>query len=873
MITTNEIRKIYLDFFKSIGHTLVPSDSLVPKDDPTLLFTGAGMNQFKENFMGIKKDLKRVTTCQKCLRTADLDRVGKTAGHHTFFEMLGNFSFGDYFKKETIVWAWELLTKNFKIPAEKLWVSVYRKDDEAYKVWKEVVKIEGKKIVCLGEKENFWPSNAPSDGPDGPCGPCSEIFFDQGKDIGCQKPDCSPACDCGRFVEIWNLVFTQFNRKEGGLLEPLPQKNIDTGMGLERIAACLQGVKTNFEIDIFVPIIEAIKKELNIKKAESKENVSHLKAIADHIRAVVFAISDGVIPSNEERGYVIRRLIREAIIHSQALGNSNPFLYKIVDLISRLMQEPYAQLEQDKTHISQIVLSEEEQFLEIQRIRIPDFENILLDLKKENKFIVPGDILFTYYDTYGLPMESMAASAAKIDKNYKLDFEGFNRDLEKQKERSRKKSAMAGNIFAETFKQKIKTLNLTTEFLGYTTKENQAKILAILPSEEIPSQVYLILDKTPFYAESGGQIGDKGIIRSVKNSDCFVEVKETFWVDKAIVHWGLLFGQLQSNEMVLAIVDEKEKWRREKIAGNHTATHLLRAALRKVLGNEIKQAGSLVSDERFRFDFTYPKKLEEKEIKQVEDLVNQYIQKASEVKTDIMDLEIAKISGATALFNEKYEPKVRVVGIDDYSKELCGGTHVKNTSEIKKFKIISEGSVAAGIRRIEAVTADMADQIGQETIRGKKEAEEKMRQEKILKEQKKKTDTEILHSFKLSLKNLEPVSLGDINYLIQKINEADLELLRKIVDLAKEKIKSGVLLFASVCQEKVFMVCWVSDDLVKRGVSASEIIKEVSQIAGGSGGGRPNLASAGINNPGKLDMALKELPNILKNQMNPKLME
>ena len=534
-MTTDEIRQLFLEFFKSKGHTVVPSDSLVPKDDPTVLFTGAGMNQFKEKFLGRNVTYRRATTCQKCLRTGDLDNVGRTSSHHTFFEMLGNFSFGDYFKKEAILWAWEFFTKNLKIYPDRLWASVYKDDEEAYGIWKDIIKIPDDRIIRFGEKDNFWPSEAPTKGPNGPCGPCSEVFYDYGKDAGCLKPGCTPACDCGRFVEVWNMVFTQYDRQPNSKLKPLPANNIDTGMGLERLASVMQGVKTNFEIDIFVPIIKEIEKLSNIRKQISRAKVN---AIADHIRAVTFMIADGVMPSNEERGYVARKLIRRAASHGRDIGISGSFLYKLVTSVTDVMRSQYPEILEKRDDVAGVVKKEEEAFLFVIENQLPKVEGVFEKMKAQKDAVKIAECAFSFYDTYGMPYEMLQETAERH--GLKIDEKLFESFLEKQRKLSRQKTKLRGEIFSETFAKKIEALGLRTEFLGYDNVHSEAKVLAVLGEGEV------ILDKTPFYGESGGQAGDWGRIETKSGA---MEVEDAKKIGPTIVHIGkMLKGTISKGD-------------------------------------------------------------------------------------------------------------------------------------------------------------------------------------------------------------------------------------------------------------------------------------------------------------------------------------
>jgi alanyl-tRNA synthetase len=855
------LRDKFLDFFKNKDHKIISSDSLVPKDDPTVLFTPAGMNQFKKEFLSPKPKLKRVATCQRCLRTDDLDKVGKTAYHHTFFEMLGNFSFGDYFKKEAIIFAWEFLTEVLKIKEDRLWVSVYEEDEESFNIWKEIIKIPISKIVKLDDRSNFWPSEAKKKGPDGPCGPCSEIFFDWGPDYGCRRASCNPSCNCGRFVEVWNLVFTQFNRRSPGILEPLPKKNIDTGMGLERLASVMQGVDTNFKTDLFLPIIEEITTDLNIDIDKFKENIY---AVADHIRAITFAIYDGVMPSNEERGYVVRKLIRKSTMHLKKLKINKPFLYKLVGLVAQTMEKPYPELLLRRENISQIVLNEEKNFLSIiqssESIFAKEFEDFLKGKQDEEE---AGKIAFRLYDTYGIPLELSQDFALR--KGFRISEEIFNRMLISQRQLSQKKSVLERKIFStKTFYTKIKP----TEFLGYSLLETKAKVLRV---EKNDNNFEIILDRTVFYPESGGQIADTGTIEKAKT---IFEVLDTQKRDSVIVHIGRFkSGSFKEKDTVLAKIDQK---RRLSIARNHTATHLLQSALRKVLGEHVQQQGSYVADQYLRFDFTHFKPLSNDEIKRVEELVNAYILNNDRVIKEEMTLEKAKKLKALAFFEEKYEKKVRVISIGDYSKELCAGTHLDFTAPIGLFKITSFSSIAQGIKRIEAVTGEYAYKMIREQsdlIRDISELlktdskgiipqiEKKIRQIKELESCLDNLHLDYIRSFQDTIVS-HAEEIKGVKIVFKFIPNIRAEILRKAIDLIKEKNTNVVVLLVTILEENIFMVLGISKELTQRGLDAAQIIRELASSVGGSGGGRADFAQGSgpqIRNKDNLYPKLKEI--------------
>ncbi len=845
-----EIRNKYLDFFKSKAHTLIPSDSLVPAGDKSLFFTSAGMAQFKNEFMGHIKDFTRVTTCQKCMRTGDLENVGKTAYHHTFFEMLGNFSFGDYFKDEAITWAWEFLIDVLKVPETKLWASVYEEDDEAYNIWKDKIRIPEKRIVKLGQKDNFWPSEAKDKGPNGPCGPCSEIFYDYGKEAGCGDEGCSLACSCGRFVEVWNLVFTQFERRDGGALIPLPNKNIDTGMGIERLCAVMQGVRNNFETDIFSNIIEAIILEAGIDgqslglgdgpKPAKQDRKSDIYKIADHIRAVTFAIADGVAPSNEERGYVIRSLIRRAMMCAKRIGVEKPFLYKLVYAVASSMQEPYPELMKEHNDIAAVVKTEEERFLKTLENGISIVEGALNLLSDGGLKKMSGDMVFELYDTHGIPLEIIKDTASA--QGYDIDEAGFNNLMQIQRETSRKSSKMQGEIFATGL------IKAKTEFIGYDTFESSANVIemidkngkSIKEADVSTGLVEIILDRSVFYGESGGQVGDKG---KISKSDAEVIINKAGKVQDAIVLIGKIAkGGIRVGDQVKAEIDIDY---RLAIARNHTATHLLQKALRKVLGEHVKQQGSLVTADRLRFDFTHSKALTDDELDRVEETVNKDIEDNHNVKVEEASLQDARSSGALAFFGDKYDQKVRVVHAGTDSRELCGGTHLKNTLDIELFRIAHEGSVASGIRRIEACTAGKAREWEAEH---KKKEQDK---ERILQEKKQEKLFE-----KKRLKELEGLvdkiiedswDMQDVKLIIKCIDNQNMGVLKHLSDIIRNKFKQGYLLFfVSSQQGKASTILSLSDSLNKRGLDAPTLLSEILKPFDGKAGGRPNMAQGGI---------------------------
>ena len=867
---TNVIRRKYLSFFEKKGHSIFPSDSLVPEDDPTLLFTGAGMNQFKDMFLGKGKlDVKRATTCQKCIRTGDIENVGRTPMHHTFFEMLGNFSFGDYFKLEAIEMAWEFMLNEMKLPEERLSVSVYLDDEESYDIWLKKIGVPKDKIYRFGEKENFWPANAPSDGPNGPCGPCSEIFYDRGEDIGCGRKECAPDCDCGRFVEVWNLVFTQFDRRDGGVLVPLPNKNVDTGMGLERMASVMQDVGTNFEIDIFKPIIQNISEITEVKYDNRTENGKLMNRIADHIRAIIFCISDGVLPGNEGRGYVERRLLRRAVRDGLKLGKEDCFLYKLVPIIADVMHEAYPEIKQRRENIARIIKNEEERFHETLFMGNKRLDELMEALRKGGEKTLSGQDAFQLYDTFGFPFE-MTKSILE-NSGLTVDENGFEDEMHMQRERARSSTQMTGNIFDEGPIGKIKETTKETIFLGYENCETESKVIGLIMNEQLVNSaeagqdIHIVLDQTPFYAEAGGQVGDVGIIQT-KNGR--VEISNAKKSNDIIVHIGkVVEGKIKTNENVTCVID---KGRRSAIKRNHSATHLLHYTLRQVVGQHAEQSGSLVAPERLRFDFHHFEGIRKDEIARIEELINDRIMENVPVITAEMTLNEARNAGATALFGEKYGENVRVVNIGDYSRELCAGTHVSNTGEIGLFKIISESSIAAGIRRIEAVTGNEAlaritqkektlDRLcavldAQENMAIQR-AEELILQIKDFKKDVQKAKKEGARKISSDLiANAREIS--GVKIVTEVIEGVDIGDLRKTVDSLKESLGSVAIILGTTEDGKVTLIASISNDLVKKGLHAGNIAREIAKVVGGGGGGRADMAQAGGQLPDKINEAI-----------------
>ncbi|MBI5057250.1 MAG: alanine--tRNA ligase [Nitrospirae bacterium] len=868
---SKKIRQLFLDFFKEKGHEIVSSSPLLPKDDPTLLFTNAGMVQFKSVFLGEEsRPYKRAVTVQKCLRAGgkhnDLENVGRTARHHTFFEMLGNFSFGDYFKKEAAAWAWELLTERFKLPADKLYITVYEKDDEAAEIWKDHVGIPAKMIYRLGEKDNFWQM-----GDTGPCGPCSEILIDQGPEMGCGKSTCTVGCDCDRYLEIWNLVFMQYNRDSSGKLTPLPRPSIDTGMGLERLSAVLQGKHNNFDSDLFMPIIKTVEKISGKKYGiDPVTNVS-MRVIADHIRSAAFVISEGLFPSNEGRGYVLRRIIRRAARHGFMLGIQEPFLCNLLDTVFETMSGPYPEILENTERSKKILKLEEERFAHTLSSGMDILNKLMGDLKSSGKDTIPGAELFKLYDTFGFPID-LAQDIAE-DNKLRIDLKAFNDEMEVQKTRAR--ASWVGEEEVTGVYREIKKQSGPTQFLGYETLRSDSVVTAIIKNGALSDEARegeeaeIILDKTPFYGESGGQVGDKGIIKA---DGLKIDVLDTKKFSDILIHNTVVRkGIIRKGMTVSAAVDAD---RRRAIMRNHTATHLLQSALRAVLGDHIKQAGSLVAPDRLRFDFTHFYAMEEREREEVEEIINEKILENLTVEKSTTTLDDAISKGVTALFGEKYGETVRVIKAGDFSAELCGGTHCDSTGEIGPFKIISEGSVAAGIRRIEAVTGLQSIEfykIREKELRKAaallKVPEQKVseRVEKIisdLKQNEKELDKFKQKSVKGKVEGIleRAVSIDNIKVLSHRIDGFDMKGLRDLADGLKNKIGSGIILLASALDGQAFYVSAVTKDLTPR-FNAGEILKAVT---GGKGGGRADMAQGGTKDVEAIDKAVGAVVEIIK---------
>lgn len=873
----NEIRKKYLDFFQEKGHLKMNSFSLVPQNDKSLLLINSGMAPLKPFFTGQQiPPNKRVTTCQKCIRTGDIENVGKTARHGTFFEMLGNFSFGDYFKEEAIPWAWEFFTRVLQLPEDRLYVSVYQDDDEAFEIWNKKVGIPEKKIVRLGKEDNFWEHGT------GPCGPCSEIYFDKGEQYGCDNPNCYVGCDCDRYMEIWNLVFTQFNREEDGTYSNLANPNIDTGMGLERIATVMQGVNSIFDVDTIKAIRDKVCELSNTKYGEDKKKDISIRVITDHIRSVTFMTADGVLPSNEGRGYVLRRLLRRAARHGKILGINDLFLTDLSKIVIETSKDAYPELEEKKDYINKILTVEEERFYATIDTGMELLKQKISELKSSNTKKLKGEDAFKLYDTYGFPFDLMKEILE--EENMTIDEESFLKEMENQKNKAR--SAREEDTYMgaeETIFHKLDPA-MKSEFLGYDSNNlKDSKVLAIVCEENIVDtakegdKIVIVVDKTPFYAEMGGQVGDKG---TIQNDNVLIEISDcTNFGGNKILHHGIVKkGQVRVNDSVILKIDEDE---RLSIARNHTATHILHKALKEILGNHIEQAGSLVSKNRLRFDFTHFEALTKEDLSKIEKAVNSHILKGLDVCIKETDIETAKREGATALFGEKYGDIVRVINIGGYSIELCGGTHLKNSAQIGSFKIVSESGVAAGVRRIEAVTGfgalDFYDE--RENIilniceNLKANPKNVVAKSLSITEENRKLLKEIesLKS-KLSSGLLDEIlnqkeTINGVDVLLTKVSNMDMDTLRNMGDKIKEKLSDYAILLASDNDGKVNFIAMCSDSVIKANIKAGDIVKTAATICGGGGGGRPNMAQAGGKDPSKIDEAIKCALDFIKEKL------
>ncbi len=871
------IREKFLQYFRDHGHEVVKSSSLVPKDDPTLLFTNAGMVPFKNLFLGLeKRGYTRAASSQKCVRAGgkhnDLDEVGYTNRHHTFFEMLGNFSFGDYFKEGAIEMAWELLTVGYGLPEDKLCVSIYTDDDQAFKIWNEHIGVPHERISRFGEEDNFW-----SMGDTGPCGPCSEVYIDQGPEVGCGKSTCKVGCDCDRYLELWNLVFMQYNRDADGTLTPLPKQNIDTGMGLERLASVLQGVYSNYDTDLFSDIIKLIEELAGSRYGQDAKSDISFKVLADHCRAAAFLIADGIMPSNEGRGYVLRRVIRRALRYGQILGIKGAFLHRLTDTVVEVMGPDYPELQQSRRFVDEVVINEEKRFEDTLFHGVSVLKDEIDGLRTKRQSIIPGGLVFRLYDTYGFPPDLVEDIAR--DEDLTVDLAGFDQAMAEQRAASQRSWRGSGEEEIPGIYRRLDASGVECQFLGYETLMAQAKVISLLQDgKEVDSaragdQVEIILDQTPFYGEAGGQIGDTGWIAS---DSCRVEIEDTLrYPANLIIHKGkLVEGVLSPGNTVNAMVDEK---RRNSIAHNHTATHVLQAALRQTLGEHVKQAGSFVGPERMRFDFTHFAQITPERLKEIEMLVNLNIQKNLPVTTRIMPRDEAFELDAIALFEERYGDQVRVLTIGDgLSQELCGGTHVRSTGEIGVFFLVSEGAVASGIRRIEGLTGEGAIREIQKEVDNLKAVSGLLkttpdqlvtRVEHFIDIQKQKErEIESLKA-RLATKQSEDIittarEVNGVKVISQEVAADNPKDLRDFGDHLRDKLESGIIVLGARDKDKVFLQCRITPDLLTR-FNAGNIIKELSALVGGRGGGRKDMAEGGGTKVSELKKALSKVYDII----------
>jgi alanyl-tRNA synthetase len=877
-----EVRNKFLEYFQKQSHRLVKSSSLVPRNDPTLLFTNAGMVQFKDVFLGLdKRDYRRAATVQKCVRAGgkhnDLENVGRTARHHTFFEMLGNFSFGDYFKEKAIEFGWELLTVDLGLPPQKLYATIYQDDEEAFKLWQKIAGLPADRIVRLGEKDNFWAM-----GPTGPCGPCSEIVIDQGPQMSCGRPQCAVGCDCDRYLELWNLVFMQYNQDAGGNRTPLPKPSIDTGAGLERITAVKQGVTSNFETDLLFPIIKFIQELAEKKYGQDEKADISMRVIADHARATAFLITDGVLPSNEWRGYVLRRILRRGLRHGKLLGIHEPFMFRVTGVVTDLFASVYPELKESRDYVAKITRNEEERFSYTLEQGLRLLDDLIAEEKAKGKNVLSGDEAFKLYDTFGFPLD--LTQDLVREKDFSVDLEGFDKAMEAQKELARSTWKGHGEMGSQELYMKVLEEFGGTRFVGYETTEAEGVVQAIVKGRDLVKtaragdEVELVLDQTPFYGESGGQVGDEGIIHGPQGK---AAVHNTQWAGQLLAHQAkILEGTFSKSDLVKAAVSPQ---RRKNITLNHTATHLLQAALRRVLGTHVEQSGSLVAPERLRFDFNHFAPMSEQEKSLVEEMVNAWVRDNLAVQTALRKREEAMAEGAMALFGEKYGEQVRVVAIKPISKELCGGTHAGATGDIGFFKIVHEGGVAAGVRRIEAFTGPGAYQyVKKEELLLEQLAEIlKVKPEEVLtkaervvaqlKEQER--ELERLRS-RLAVGVLDTLleqatTVEGVKVVAAAVENLDVKGLRELADKVKDKLGSGVIVLGSAQDSKVAWVGAVTRDLTDK-LHAGNIIKEVAKITGGGGGGRPDMAEAGGKDPGKIVQALESVKGIVQKALEKK---
>jgi len=877
MITSAEIRRTFLKYFQDRGHTVVPSSSLIPANDPTLLFTNAGMVQFKDVFLGVEeREYTRATTAQKCMRVSgkhnDLENVGPSPRHHTFFEMLGNFSFGDYFKREAIAYAWEFLTKVIGLDKQRLYPTVYLEDDEAFALWQEVAGVPAARITRLGKKDNFWAM-----GDTGPNGPCSEIIYDRGPEhCTCGRPDCNPSIECERWWELWNLVFMQYETSADGTTRPLPKPSIDTGMGMERLTAILQGVNSNYETDLFWPIMLRTQALLGHSDAQREEHIVSYRVIADHARAIAFLIADGVLPGNEGRNYVLRLILRRAARHGKLLGFEKPFMAEVLKVVVDIMGEHYNELIQRKNFILEAATQEEERFLQTLDIGLNLLDRIIAKVKAAGQTVIPGDEAFRLYDTYGFPLD-LTRDVAR-ERGLSVDEKGFRAAMEAQRERAR--AAQHFELGQE--EELYRSLGLpTTSFVGYETTTCQARVLALVRDGQVQHEVgtdqrvEIVLDRTPFYAESGGQVADTGVIQGPRGRIQVHDARHP--LPELTVHYGVVTeGVIAQGEQVEVRVDDE---RRLDIARNHTATHLLHRALRKVLGDHARQAGSLVAPDRLRFDFTHLRPVSAEELRQIEREVNAAIRADLPVTATITSFEKARASGAVALFGEKYGDTVRMISVgDSYSRELCGGTHLHSTGQIGFFHIISESSVGSGLRRIEAVTGRAAEAYIQQQldiltktaatlqtepsnlVQKARELMEQLReQQRQIEQMHRQAAQEEAERLLAQVQHVEGVQV-----LAGQVNADSMKRLREIADRLRERLGSAVIVLGAVIADKPGLVATVTTDLVEKGLHAGKLISQVAKAVGGGGGGRPTMAQAGGHDASKLSGALALVPQQVK---------
>ena len=873
----SEIRNLFLNYFEERGHRIVKSSSLIPRNDPTLHFTNAGMVQFKDVFLGLElRDYKRATSAQKCLRAGgkhnDLENVGYTSRHHTFFEMLGNFSFGDYFKREAIEYGWELITEIFKLPKERLWVTIFEEDDEAFEIWNKEIGIQSSRIVRMGDKENFWAM-----GDTGPCGPCSEIIIDQGEDSGCGKPSCAVGCDCDRYLELWNLVFMQFVRNSAGDLSALPNPSIDTGMGLERVTAVIQGVKSNFETDLLRGIIDDIEKKIGKSYGEDQSSDISMRVIADHSRAITFLISDGVLPLNEGRGYVLRRILRRAVRHARMLGIREPFVFSLSNRIREIMNDAYPEIEDRIGLVNEVVKNEEERFLETID-RGLDLLNLEIH-KKRDEGILPGEVVFKLYDTYGFPVD-LTNDIAR-ERGLAIDYKGFQVEMENQRHKSRLAWKGSGEEELDPLYKELAAGGLSVSFSGYHTTKDSGRITTIIRDGRLVDNIdegesgELITNVTPFYGESGGQVGDRGIIEG--GSGIAQVIDTTKPLQSIIVHHIILKrGTLWVGDEVELRVDERHRYGAKT---HHTTTHMLHAVLREVLGTHVKQAGSLVAPERLRFDFTHFSSIDDGTIHRIEEIINDRIRWDDSVTIDTdVPYDKAIEQGAIAIFEEKYGDRVRVVSIGDYSKELCGGTHLNTSGEVGLFKIIHEAASSSGVRRIEAV----AGESGWRLIRGQEDTLKevsmmlKVSQSDLVPRIKKLLEENVgikkeLESYKSSMMSSRVGEILENVKIINGINVLSLEVigigpqeLRKIWDDIKGRFHNGIAAIGCKSDGRAYILVGVTRELTNR-FHAGKIVKELANVIGGGGGGRAEMAEAGGNRPENLNKVLERVIEIVNN--------